>query len=77
MTAMTIPARPEQDDAGLRPIPWRRMASPPNTAPSAAATTIPARIAVAGPKACAVMSQELTYAAKPKNAAWPKDSIPP
>ncbi len=26
MTAMTIPARPEQDDAGLRPIPWRRMA---------------------------------------------------
>ncbi len=26
MTAMTMPARPEQDDAGLRPIPWRRMA---------------------------------------------------
>ena len=26
MTAMTMPARPEQDDASLRPIPWRRMA---------------------------------------------------
>ena len=26
MTAPTVPARPEQDDAGLRPIPWRRMA---------------------------------------------------
>jgi ABC-type transport system involved in multi-copper enzyme maturation permease subunit len=26
MTALTTPARPEQDDAGLRPIPWRRMA---------------------------------------------------
>ena len=26
MTAMTIPARPAEDDASLRPIPWRRMA---------------------------------------------------
>ena len=26
MTAPTVPARPEQDDASLRPIPWRRMA---------------------------------------------------
>jgi hypothetical protein len=26
MTAPTVPARPEQDDAGLRPVPWRRMA---------------------------------------------------
>ena len=26
MTAPTVPARPEQDDAGPRPIPWRRMA---------------------------------------------------
>ncbi len=25
MTALTVPARPEQD-AGLRPVPWRRMA---------------------------------------------------
>jgi hypothetical protein len=26
MTALTIPARPEEDDASLRPVPWRRMA---------------------------------------------------
>jgi hypothetical protein len=26
MTAVTIPARPNEDDARLRPIPWRRMA---------------------------------------------------
>src|SRR5580692_7785762 len=26
MTAMTRPARPDQDDARLRPVPWRRMA---------------------------------------------------
>ena len=26
MTALTRPARPEEDDAGLRPLPWRRMA---------------------------------------------------
>ena len=26
MTALTMPARPDEDDAGLRPIPWRRMA---------------------------------------------------
>ena len=26
MTAMTMPARPAEDDASLRPIPWRRMA---------------------------------------------------
>jgi ABC-type transport system involved in multi-copper enzyme maturation permease subunit len=26
MTALTMPARPGEDDAGLRPVPWRRMA---------------------------------------------------
>jgi ABC-type transport system involved in multi-copper enzyme maturation permease subunit len=26
MTALTMPARPEEDDARLRPVPWRRMA---------------------------------------------------
>jgi hypothetical protein len=26
MTALTAPARPEEEDAGLRPVPWRRMA---------------------------------------------------
>jgi hypothetical protein len=26
MTALTMPARPEEDDASLRPVPWRRMA---------------------------------------------------
>jgi ABC-type transport system involved in multi-copper enzyme maturation permease subunit len=26
MTALTAPARPEEDDASLRPVPWRRMA---------------------------------------------------
>ena len=26
MTALTMPARPDEDDAGLRPMPWRRMA---------------------------------------------------
>jgi hypothetical protein len=26
MTALTMPARPEEADAGLRPVPWRRMA---------------------------------------------------
>ena len=26
MTALTMPARPDEDDAGLRPVPWRRMA---------------------------------------------------
>jgi hypothetical protein len=26
MTALTVPARPEQDDASPRPVPWRRMA---------------------------------------------------
>ena len=26
MTALTVPARPEEDDASLRPVPWRRMA---------------------------------------------------
>ncbi len=26
MTALTMPARPEEDDASLRPLPWRRMA---------------------------------------------------
>jgi hypothetical protein len=26
VTALTLPARPEYDDAGLRPVPWRRMA---------------------------------------------------
>jgi hypothetical protein len=26
MTALTVPARPEEDDAALRPVPWRRMA---------------------------------------------------
>jgi hypothetical protein len=26
MTALTVPARPGEDDAGLRPVPWRRMA---------------------------------------------------
>jgi hypothetical protein len=26
MTALTMPARPEEDDATLRPVPWRRMA---------------------------------------------------
>jgi hypothetical protein len=26
MTALTVPARPEQEDASLRPVPWRRMA---------------------------------------------------
>ena len=26
MTALTRPARPEEDDASLRPVPWRRMA---------------------------------------------------
>ena len=26
MTALTMPARPDEDDAGLRPLPWRRMA---------------------------------------------------
>jgi ABC-type transport system involved in multi-copper enzyme maturation permease subunit len=26
MTALTMPARPDEDDAALRPVPWRRMA---------------------------------------------------
>ena len=26
MTALTVPARPEENDASLRPVPWRRMA---------------------------------------------------
>ena len=26
MTALTVPARPAEDDASLRPLPWRRMA---------------------------------------------------
>ena len=26
MTARTMPARPDEDDARLRPVPWRRMA---------------------------------------------------
>jgi ABC-type transport system involved in multi-copper enzyme maturation permease subunit len=26
MTALTMPARPEEEDASLRPVPWRRMA---------------------------------------------------
>jgi uncharacterized protein YneF (UPF0154 family) len=26
MTALTVPARPEEEDASLRPVPWRRMA---------------------------------------------------
>jgi hypothetical protein len=26
MSALTVPARPEKDDAGPRPVPWRRMA---------------------------------------------------
>ena len=26
MTALTMPARPEEDDAGPRPVPWSRMA---------------------------------------------------
>jgi hypothetical protein len=26
MTALTIPARPEEDDASLRPVPWRQLA---------------------------------------------------
>jgi hypothetical protein len=26
MTALTLPARPDEDDASLRPVPWRRMA---------------------------------------------------
>jgi ABC-2 family transporter protein len=26
MTALTMPARPDEDDASLRPLPWRRMA---------------------------------------------------
>ena len=26
MTALTMPARPNEDDASLRPVPWRRMA---------------------------------------------------
>ena len=26
MTALTVPARPDEDDARLRPVPWRRMA---------------------------------------------------
>jgi hypothetical protein len=26
MTALTMPARPDEDDASLRPVPWRRMA---------------------------------------------------
>ena len=26
MTALTMPARPEEDDLSLRPVPWRRMA---------------------------------------------------
>jgi ABC-2 family transporter protein len=26
MTALTVPARPAEDDASLRPVPWRRMA---------------------------------------------------
>jgi hypothetical protein len=26
MTALTLPARPEEDEARLRPVPWRRMA---------------------------------------------------
>jgi hypothetical protein len=26
MTALTVPARPEEDDASLRPVPWRRIA---------------------------------------------------
>jgi ABC-type transport system involved in multi-copper enzyme maturation permease subunit len=26
MTTLTVPARPEEDDASLRPVPWRRMA---------------------------------------------------
>ena len=26
MTALTMPARPEEDDAGLRPVPWRQLA---------------------------------------------------
>jgi hypothetical protein len=26
MTTLTVPARPEEDDARLRPVPWRRMA---------------------------------------------------
>jgi ABC-type transport system involved in multi-copper enzyme maturation permease subunit len=26
MTALTVPARPEEHDASLRPVPWRRMA---------------------------------------------------
>jgi ABC-type transport system involved in multi-copper enzyme maturation permease subunit len=26
MTVLTVPARPEEDDASLRPLPWRRMA---------------------------------------------------
>ena len=26
MTALRVPARPDEDDAGLRPVPWRRMA---------------------------------------------------
>ena len=26
MTALRVPVRPDEDDAGLRPVPWRRMA---------------------------------------------------
>ncbi len=26
MTALKVPARPDEDDAALRPVPWRRMA---------------------------------------------------
>ena len=26
MTAPTVPARPEEEDARARPVPWRRMA---------------------------------------------------
>jgi ABC-type transport system involved in multi-copper enzyme maturation permease subunit len=26
MTALTVPVRPDEDDASLRPVPWRRMA---------------------------------------------------
>jgi hypothetical protein len=57
-------------------MPWRRIAIAPMTRPSSAETPIPATIAGAVPQAWAVTSHEVAYAAAPKNAACPKESMP-
>ncbi|MNT15442.1 hypothetical protein D3C72_1504940 [compost metagenome] len=57
-------------------MPWRRMASTPNSQPSSAPVSVPAIRPSSGVRPQTLIAWPATYAEPPRKAAWPKDSSP-